>query len=128
MQMTMQRPNDISLKNKLTEALMNANQWEAAENFAHKSLEQDPNNFTSNFLLGIILHQKKQFDQAAAVLEKALTIQEDAQARYSLAVLYLYFLHNKEKGLFHLNEGLKKNTMSVQMSELFKKELEKNQK
>ncbi|MBQ7456637.1 MAG: tetratricopeptide repeat protein [Desulfovibrio sp.] len=128
MQMASQNPNDLALLHKLTEALMNAEQWDAAENFAKKAYEKDTNNFTSAFFLGIIEHQKQRFPEAATYLEKALAIHDDPKARFSLAVLYLYFMKDKEKGLYHLQYGVEKTLMDDDMKKMFQEELNKIKK
>ncbi len=118
-----QNPHDVALMNSVAEGLMNAEQWDAAATFVDRALAEDKNNFTANFLHGIILHKKGQYADAAKALEKSIVIKDDARARYSAAVLYLYFLKNKEMGRKHLEAGLSLPDLPKDMRELFEKEL-----
>ncbi len=118
-----QNPHDVALMNSVAEGLMNAEQWDAAATFVDRALAEDNNNFTANFLHGIILHKKGQYKDAAKALEKAIAIKDDARARYSAAVLYLYFLKNSAMGRKHLDKGLALPDLPKDMRELFEKEL-----
>ncbi|MBQ7606868.1 MAG: tetratricopeptide repeat protein [Desulfovibrionaceae bacterium] len=119
-----EKPHDLELMNSLAEALMNAEQWDAAATFVDRALSEDSKNFTAHFLKGIILHKKGRYEEAAKALEAALAIKDDARARYSAAVLYLYFLKNKELGRKHLERGLALPDLPKDMKDLFTKEMD----
>ena len=99
-------PNDTQVLLRLVQIFMERGEWETAETFARRTLQETPGSFQGNFLLGIILHQEKKDVEAAASLEHAILLKDDGPTRYSLGVLYCYYLNQKEKGLAHLNAAL----------------------
>ncbi|MCR5814904.1 MAG: tetratricopeptide repeat protein [Desulfovibrio sp.] len=127
MQMVKANPNDSSLTLKLCDALMRAERWDAAENFARRVTDLDPHSFQAHFLLGVILHQLNKNQEARDMLEKALTIHDDPAARYSLGILYLYFLQQTDKGLAHLQAALKLPDLTPELKATIEEEIQKRQ-
>ncbi|MBO4368891.1 MAG: hypothetical protein J5803_02145, partial [Desulfovibrio sp.] len=125
MQMLKANPNDTSILLSLTDALMKLERWDAAEQFVRRALALEPENFTPNYLLGIILHQKNKPEEAALALEKALTIHDDAAARYSLGILYLYFIKDQNKGIDQLKKGLAIPDSNQELKAAITEELQK---
>ena len=125
MQLLKNHPNDSALLLKLVNALMKAERWDAAQQFAHRLLAKDEKSFDAHFLLGIILHQIQNDEEAAKELEHALQLKEDGPARYSLAILYLYFLNKKEEGRAQLEAALKIPDLSSELKKSLEEELVK---
>ena len=125
MQAISQNPKDPKVLKNLVEAFMQAEQWDAAENFARRLLAEDEKSFHARMYLGIILHAQKKDPEAAQFLEDAIIHKDDGAARYSLAVLYCYFLNEKEKGIAHLRAGLKDSTLSPELKKALEDELKK---
>ncbi|MBQ7617912.1 MAG: tetratricopeptide repeat protein [Desulfovibrio sp.] len=128
MQMLRSHPDDLQLMLKLVDALMQQGSFEAAEQFAKRVLNKDQNNFRAHFLLGIILHQRSAEQEAAEHLLKALSINDDAPTRYSLGILNLYFLNNKEEGQKHLLAGLQCANLTPELKGNIEEELKNLQK
>ena len=128
MQMVKANPKDSALILKLCDALMHAERWDAAESFARRVLDNDPNNFQAHFLLGVILHQRQNYQEAQEMLQKALAIHDDPAARYSLGILCLYFLQQQEQGLLHLKAALKLPDLTPELKASIEEELRKQQK
>ena len=76
-------------------------------------------------MLGVILHNQGKPQEAAATLEKVVVLRDDATVRYSLGVLYSYFLQQKDKGRAHWEAGLKDPKISPEMRQAIEEELKK---
>lgn len=126
MQKVAENPNDMDALLRLAEAFMHAENWQAAETFAQRASVLDLKNPQPLFMLGVILHNLGREADAAQALEKVLTLQDTARARYSLGVLYLYFLDQKDKGLACLEAGLKDPALDAEMKQTIEEELQKH--
>ncbi|MBO4300878.1 MAG: hypothetical protein J5861_04665 [Desulfovibrio sp.] len=99
-------PKNIDVLLQLVEHLVSVQSWEAAETFAQRAVVMDTANPKPLYLLGIILHNTGRHKEAADVLERVVTLKDEASVRYSLGVLYLYFLNEPALGVKHLEAGL----------------------
>ena len=54
-----------------------------------------------------------------------IVLRDDATVRYSLGVLYSYFLQQKDKGRAHWEAGLKDPKISPEMRQAIEDELKK---
>lgn len=107
MEKVAENPHDVAALLQLTESLMAAGQWESAENFALKAMNEGSGEHPrAMYLLAVIHHNKGQHESAAELLEKLLAKQENPSARYSLAILYIHFLNKPEAGRAQLEKGL----------------------
>ena len=97
----------------------------AAETFAQRAITLDAGNSKPLYLLGVIMHNQGRNKEAAEALEKVLAIKDEASVRYSLGVLYLYFLENPAKGIEHLTAGLQDPKASDELKAAITQELEK---
>ena len=126
MQQVAKNPNDMDALIHLAEALMHAENWQAAETFAQRASVLDLNNPQPLFMLGVILHNLGRDNEAAQALEKVIPLRDDARVRYSLGVLYLYYLEQKDKGLACLEAGLKDPAIDAELKQAINEELEKH--
>ncbi len=99
-------PNNYATLVHTADLLIQTEQWAGAESFLRRAVAIDSSKGHPYYLLGIALHSQNRNEEAAAALEKVASIDNDASARYSLAVLYMYFLNNAPKGLEHLEKAL----------------------
>lgn len=125
MQKVAQNPNDYASVIHLTEHLVTDKQWDAAENFARRAMVVSPGESQPWYLLGVILHNKGQNKEAAEALERAVTMKDEASLRYSLGVLYIYYLNDAAKGVQHLTAGLHAADASDALKKVIREELEK---
>ena len=65
-----------------------------------------PNETQPLYMLGIIQHSQNRNAEAAASLEKVVAAKEDPSIRYSLGILYAYYLEQPDKGLEQLQKAL----------------------
>ena len=82
---------DITINKTFSLALQNhrKNNFKIAESLYRKILTIDSNHFKSIFLLGSLLMQVKNFDEAKRLLQKAIEIQPDhADAHNNLGLVF----------------------------------------
>ena len=98
MQKVAAEPTNKDALMHLAEHLMATQEWDAAATFAQRAVALDVNDPQPLYMLGVILHNQGKPQEAAATLEKVVALRDDATVRYSLGVLYSYFLQQKDKG------------------------------
>ena len=126
MQQVGKNPQDFNALMQLAETLMHQENWQAAETFAQRASVLDLNNPQPLFMLGVILHNLGRSAEAAQALEKVIALQDTARVRYSLGVLYLYFLDQKDKGLACMEAGLKDPKIEDEIKAAIDEELQKH--
>lgn len=125
-----ENPTDQAVLLKLVENLLAVGQWDAAENFAQKALSMNSTNAPDPkllYLLALTRHNKGEHHQAAEILEQLLSGNENASARYSLAILYLHYLNKPAEGIAQLKQGLALPNLSPSLTNAMREELEKFQ-
>lgn len=126
MEKVVQNPHDVHALLQLTESLMAIGQWESAENFALKAMNEDNGeNPRAMYLLAVIHHNRGQHESAAELLEKLLAKQENPSARYSLAILYIHFLNKPDEGRAQLEKGISAQGTPQGLIEAMQEELGK---
>lgn len=125
MQKLGENPNDVETMLHLVQHLITIKNWQAAETFAQRAVALDVLNDKALYLLGFIKHNQDQNRDAALLLEKALTIRDDPHIRYSLGMIYIYFLDDADRGYAHLEAALKSSgtddSLRVRIGEELKK-------
>lgn len=125
MRQVAENPQDIDALIHLIEHLVTAQNWDAAETFAQRAVTMDVGNPKPLYLLGVIMHNEGRHKEAAEALEQVLKIRDDASVRYSLGVLYIYFLDDPKRGVENLNAGLNDPKAGEDLKASIKEELEK---
>ena len=125
MRQVAENPQDLGALIHLIEHLVTAQNWDAAETFAQRAVTMDVGNSKPLYLLGVIQHNQGRHKEAAEALEKVVKIKDEASVRYSLGVLYIYFLEDPKRGAEHLRAGLTDATASEELKAAIKQELEK---
>ena len=120
-----ENPQDLGALVHLIEHLVTAQNWDAAETFAQRAVTMDVSNPKPLYLLGVIQHNQGRNKEAAESLERVVKIKDEASARYSLGVLYIYFLEDPKRGVEHLRAGLNAATASAELKAVIQEELEK---
>ena len=106
MQKLQKNPTDLEALVGLTEHFMHTQDWQRAETFALRAVVAAPNETQPLYMLGIIQHSQNRNAEAAASLEKVVAAREDPSVRYSLGILYAYYLEQPDKGLEQLQKAL----------------------
>ena len=125
MRQVAENPQDLGALIHLIEHLVTAQNWDAAETFAQRAVTMDVSNPKPLYLLGVIQHNQGRHKEAAEALEQVVKIKDEASVRYSLGVLYIYFLEDPKRGAEHLRAGLTDATASEELKAAIKQELEK---
>lgn len=125
MRQVAENPQDLGALIHLIEHLVTAQNWDAAETFAQRAVTMDVSNPKPLYLLGVIQHNQGRHKEAAEALEQVVKIKDEASVRYSLGVLYIYFLEDPKHGAEHLRAGLTDATASEELKAAIKQELEK---
>ena len=125
MRQVAENPQDIGALIHLIEHLVSAQNWDAAETFAQRAVTLDVGNSKPLYLLGVIQHNQGRHKEAAEALERVVKIKDEASVRYSLGVLYIYFLEDPKRGVEHLRAGLNDATASAELKAAIQQELEK---
>lgn len=125
MQKVAAEPTNKDALMHLAEHLMATQEWDAAATFAQRAVALDVNDPQPLYMLGVILHNQGKPQEAAATLEKVVALRDDATVRYSLGVLYSYFLQQKDKGRAHWEAGLEDPKISPEMRQAIEEELKK---
>ncbi|HIU18271.1 MAG TPA: hypothetical protein IAB01_07465 [Candidatus Avidesulfovibrio excrementigallinarum] len=118
-------PNDVDTLVKLADLFLHQDDPVRAENFALRAKEVAPDNVEALYLLAIARHQQQRHAEAAASLEAALAIKDSADMRYSLGVLYIYFLNQPDKGRAMLQAALTAPGLSESLKAHIQAELAK---
>ena len=125
MRQVAENPQDLGALIHLIEHLVTAQNWDAAETFAQRAVTMDVSNPKPLYLLGVIQHNQGRHKEAAEALEQVVKIKDEASVRYSLGVLYIYFLEDPKRGVEHLRAGLNDATASAELKAAIQQELEK---
>ena len=119
-------PADRDALLRLIRSLMALNQWESAENFAHKAINLQGPEATdpeAQYLLAIIHHNQGRHQDAAELLEKMLAKGDNPSARYSLGILYIHFLNQPQRGIEQLEKGLLAAGLTPALADAMREEL-----
>ncbi len=125
MQQLADKPHDVAALIQLSEHLVQGQQWTAAETFVRRAIEVNPQDAQAQYLLGVILHGQGKSEEAVQALENAVLLKDEASVRYSLGVLYVYYLENIAKGVEHFTAGLNDATAPENLQTAIRAELEK---
>lgn len=128
MQRLQQNPQDQEALISLTEHFMHLQDWSRAETFVLRALMAAPGAHKPQYLLGVIQHNQNRHGEAAVSLEKALAGQEDPSIRYSLGILYAYYLEKPEQGIAELQKALDNPTAPANLKKAVQDEIEKIKK
>jgi tetratricopeptide (TPR) repeat protein len=125
MQRLRQDPRDVEALLALAGRFLDREDWTAAETFALRAVTAAPDNARPHYLLGLALHGQKREQEAAASLEQALALGDDPGMRYSLGVLYAYYLNDAARAAEQFRRGLAAPEIDGGLREELRMELDK---
>ncbi len=120
-----ENPDNFDLLVHTADLLLQTEQWDAAESFLRRALTLDASKAQPHYLLGIALHSNEKHAEAAASLERVVSINNDPSARYSLGVLYAYYLEDKARALDHFAKALEMKDLGSDLRTAIEMESEK---
>lgn len=97
----------------------------AAEIVLQKGIVASPANAVLPYLYGQALSKDFQFEKAAEQWERAISLQDSAEVRYSLGMLYRYKLMNDEKAKVHFQKASQLPAHDPALADHLKPELNK---
>ncbi len=118
-------PQNFDLLVHTADLLVQSQQWESAESFLRRAIALDASKAQPHYLLGIALHNAEKHAEAAASLEKVIAINNDPSARYSLGVLYAYYLDDVSRAQEHWEKALTETAMAPELRVAIEDELKK---
>ncbi len=118
-------PNDGAALYHLAQHLVQSERWDAAESFIERAVTIEPTNPDRLYLLGVVQHNLNKNMEAAATLEQVAAINDDPAVRYSLGILYLYYINQPEKGRAHLLRARDHKDIPADLKKAIMDELEK---
>ncbi len=118
-----ENPNDIDTLLELSLLFYQAEDYLAMLNFANRAAALAPMNARAGYFAGIAHSQLGEFNESAQAFERSLSLQENPSTRYSLAVLYIYNLNDKEKARMNLEEALKSTMLQEGLKSKIEAEL-----
>jgi tetratricopeptide (TPR) repeat protein len=124
MQKLRQDPGDVATLIQLAERFVQEKNWPPAENFARKAVVAAPGNPQPLYLLGVILHNQGNHAEAAACLERVVSLRDEPSVRYSLGVLYARYLQDPARGGQHLRAALAQPGLPDGLAETIRAELD----
>ncbi len=118
-------PDDPVTLLSLVEVYLRQSDFSGAQDYVNRALMAAPSAPEPQYYQGIIQAQLGQNTEAAESLERALKLADTASTRFSLGILYLYSLDEKEKGITHLKAALTLPDVTPDMRALIADELKK---
>lgn len=118
-------PNDFDALLQVTMLFIDHEDWENAEVFGVQAVTAKPADMQANYALGLALNGLGRHAEAAESIEKAVALQDSPEIRYSLGVLYAYYLHEPAKARAQFTKGLENPATAKGLREAMQAELDK---
>lgn len=119
-----QNPSETDTVIFLADTFIAHGETKAAEIVLQKGMIAAPANAVLPYLYGQALSKDFQFEKAAEQWERALSLQDSAEVRYSLGMLYRYKLMNNEKAKVHFQKASTLPAHDPNLAAHLKQELE----
>ena len=120
-----ENPGDETALGAVTEIFIGHNEIQGAEALLQRGIISAPNNAVLPFLYGQVLAHNSQFEKTAEQWERALSLQDSAELRYSLGVLYRYQLNKENLAKEQFNKAKTLPHHDPKLAELLNAELGK---
>lgn len=120
-----ENPSDETALTAVTEIFLAHNETQGAEVLLQQGIIAEPNNAMLPFLYGQVLAQNAQYEKTAEQWERALSIEDSAELRYSLGVLYRYQLDKENLAKEHFQKAKTLPHHDPKLAEHLRVELEK---
>ena len=124
MQKMKENPNDVDTLLALAQTFAEQGDMEGAKDMIQRATVAAPSDHRPPYLLGIVLGGQGKWQEAAAQLERSVTLKDDASARYSLGVIWRYHLKDDTKARPHF-EAAAKLSNDPNLASMVKAELDK---
>lgn len=126
MQKLRANPDDVDTLLELADLFMRRNSPENAQEFIKRALVAAPGDARPSYYQGLLDAGQGKFAEAAEDMERSLRLQDNPSARYSLAVVYRYHLHDEARAREQLDAARNHPALSEELRALIDQELAKN--
>ncbi len=123
MQRIQAEPNNPEVFLELALLFFEAEDYVGMLNFSTRASTIDPMSAKAAYLSGVAYSQLGEAAEAAMAFERSLVLEEMPATRYSLSILYIYNLDNKEKAKEHLQKALEFPNLDEVLKASIEKEL-----
>ena len=124
MQKMKANPHDVETLLELARVFAEQGDNESAKDMVQRAVVAAPSDYRPPYLMGVLLARESRWEDAAAQLERSISLKDDAATRYSLAVIYRYHLKQEEKARANY-ETAAKICEDAALASMIKAELEK---
>ena len=124
MQKMKANPHDVETLLELARVFAEQGDTESAKDMVQRAVVAAPSDYRPPYLMGVLLARESRWEDAAAQLERSISLKDDAATRYSLAVIYRYHLKQEEKARANY-ETAAKICEDAALASMIKAELEK---
>ena len=125
MQQLDKNPSDYNTLIALTFLFLDNEDWENAEVFGVQAVTAKPSAMQGHYALGLALNGLGRPEEAAQSLEKAVKLEDKPEIRYSLGILYAYYLNKKAEAREHFSKGLAAPDLAPNLKTALESELGK---
>jgi len=125
MQQLQKEPNNVPVMVSIAEHFLDDNEYAMAENFAGRALAIQPDNPDALYFRGLARHNQGKNNEAAKDFEASLAKRDDPTIRYSLGILYAYFIKDTARGISELKKTLAMPGLPEDLAELTRSEIAK---
>jgi tetratricopeptide (TPR) repeat protein len=124
MQKMKENPNDVETLLGIAQLFAERGDLDGAMDMIQRAVVAAPSDHRPPYLMGVVLGGQGKWQEAAAQLERSISLKDDASARYSLGVILRYHLGQADKALPHF-EAASKLSNDASLSAMIKSELDK---
>ena len=124
MQKMKENPNDVDNLLAIAQLFAERSDFEGAMEMIQRAAVAAPSDSRPPYLMGVVLGGQGKWQEAAAQLERSISLKDDASARYSLGVILRYHLGQNEKARPHFEKAAELNTDQA-LASMIKAELDK---
>jgi tetratricopeptide (TPR) repeat protein len=120
-----QNPGNADALLELAQEFMSQGQPDAAAGFLDRAMLADAANPMPPYLLGYVRHQQGREQEACELMERSLSIRDQAAVRASLGVVYRYYAKDKDKAKAHWQRALELPDLDAEQRKTVEAELAK---
>ncbi len=106
MRLAGERPDDAGVQIKLGTTLIAQERYDEASVFLERASGLDINNADVAYYLGYIAHKKQDNEKAVSLMEESIRLDDRAEVRLNLAIIFAYYLKDKARAAAQLQAAM----------------------
>lgn len=123
MQILKDDPNNVDALLKLADIFMAQENPGSAQGFVNRALVAAPADPRPLYYLGVLKAGQGDYEGAVEAMERSLSIADSPATRYSLAIIYIYHLKARDRGMSHLKIAVQSDDLDPTLKTLIDEEL-----